>query len=114
MGGGNRASRATAPRQRWTQHVNEEWSFAQTLRHLVFITDAWASRTVLDEEVPYHPLGLPQSWYPPSDAAAVGIELTAAARLRPNAGRPRGRMAGVRGRIEAGRTDDDLGRLCRR
>lgn len=34
------------------QQVNEEWSFAQTLRHLVFITDAWASRTVLDEERP--------------------------------------------------------------
>jgi len=56
-----------------TQQVNEEWSFEQTLRHLVFITDAWASRTVLDEEMPYHPLGLPQSWYPPSDAAALGI-----------------------------------------
>src|ERR1700758_709066 len=37
------------------QQVNEEWSFAQTLRHLVFITDAWASRTILDEEMPYHP-----------------------------------------------------------
>ena len=60
-----------------TQQVNEEWSFAQTLRHLVFITDAWASRTVLDEEMPYHPLGLPQSWYPPADAAALGIDLTA-------------------------------------
>src|SRR5262249_9772211 len=60
-----------------TQQVNEEWSFAQTLRHLVFITDAWASRTVLDEEMPYHPLGLPQSWYPSSDAAALGIDLTA-------------------------------------
>jgi hypothetical protein len=32
------------------QQVNEEWSFGQTLRHLVFITDAWASRTVLDED----------------------------------------------------------------
>ncbi len=32
--------------------VNDEWSFAQTLRHLVFITDAWASRTVLDEPRP--------------------------------------------------------------
>ena len=59
------------------QQVNEEWSFAQTLRHLVFITDAWASRTVLDEERPYHPLGLPQSWYPAADAAALGIDLAA-------------------------------------
>jgi hypothetical protein len=37
-----------------TQQVNEEWSFAQTLRHLVFITDAWASRTVLDEEIEHY------------------------------------------------------------
>ena len=51
------------------QQVNEEWSVAQTLRHLVFITDAWASRTVLDEEMPYHPLGLPQSWYPAASAS---------------------------------------------
>ena len=57
-----------------TQHVNEEWSFAQTLRHLVFITDAWASRTVLDEGMPYHPLGLPQSWYAAADAAVFPVE----------------------------------------
>src|SRR5271165_5864742 len=56
-----------------TQQVNEEWSFAQTLRHLVFITDAWASRTVLDEPMPYHPFGLTQSWYPAADAHALGI-----------------------------------------
>ena len=73
-----------------TQQVNEEWSFAQTLRHLVFITDAWASRTVLDEEMPYHPIGLPQSWYPAADAAGLGIDLAARARLRRHPGRPRG------------------------
>ncbi len=60
-----------------TEQVNEEWSYDQTLRHLVFITDAWASRTVLDEPMPYHPIGLPQSWYPADDAAALGIDLTA-------------------------------------
>ena len=65
------------------QRVNEEWSFAQTLRHLVFITDAWASRTVLDEEMPYHPLGLPQSWAVISgagDPARASGALEAAAR----------------------------------
>jgi len=96
-----------------TQQVNEEWSFAQTLRHLVFITDAWASRTVLDEEMPYHPIGLPQSWYPAADAAALGIDLTA----RPDYGEilavRADRMAVMR-RIVAGLTDDDLGRLCHR
>ena len=34
--------------------MNVEWSYAQTLRHLVFITDAWASRTVLDEEIEHY------------------------------------------------------------
>ena len=32
--------------------VDDEWSFVETLRHLVFATDAWASRTILDEPVP--------------------------------------------------------------
>ena len=95
------------------QQVNEEWSFAQTLRHLVFITDAWASRTVLDEEMPYHPLGLPQSWYPAADAAALGIDLTAQPGYDDILAARADRMAVMR-RIVAGLTDADLGRLCRR
>jgi hypothetical protein len=95
------------------QQVNEEWSFAQTLRHLVFITDAWASRTVLDEEMPYHPLGLPQSWYPAADASALGIDLTAQPAYDEILTARTGRMAVVR-RIVARLTDDSMGRLCRR
>jgi DinB superfamily/Pentapeptide repeats (8 copies) len=96
-----------------TQQVNEEWSFTQTLRHLVFITDAWASRTVLDEELPYHPLGLPQSWYPAADAAALGIDLTAQPGYAEILGARAERMAVMR-RIVAGLTDGNLGRLCQR
>ena len=96
-----------------TQQVNEEWSFAQTLRHLVFITDAWASRTVLDEERPYHPIGLPQSWYPAADAAGLGIDLAAEPGYHDVLAARADRMA-VIGRIVAGLTDDGLGRLCRR
>jgi len=95
------------------QQVNDEWSFAQTLRHLVFITDAWASRTVLDEEMPYHPLGLPQSWYPAADAAALGIDLTAQPGYADILAARAGRMAVMR-RIVAGLTDAGLARLCRR
>jgi hypothetical protein len=95
------------------QQVNEEWSFAQTLRHLVFITDAWASRTVLDEETPYHPLGLPQSWYPAADAAALGLDLTAQPGYDDILAARADRMAVMR-RIVAGLTDADLGRLCQR
>ena len=95
------------------QQVNEEWSFAQTLRHLVFITDAWASRTVLDEEMPYHRLGLPQSWYPAADAAALGIDLSAQPTYADILAARADRMAVMR-RIVAGLTDADLGRLCQR
>jgi len=95
------------------QQVNEEWSFAQTLRHLVFITDAWASRTVLDEEMPYHRLGLPQSWYPAADAAALGIDLTAQPSYDDILAARADRMAVMR-HIVAGLTDADLGRLCQR
>ena len=96
-----------------TEQVDEEWSFVQTLRHLVFITDAWASRTVLDEPMPYHPLGLPQSWYPPADAAALGIDLTAEPGYAEILAARADRMAVVR-RIVAGLTDDSLSRLCLR
>jgi DinB superfamily/Pentapeptide repeats (8 copies) len=95
------------------QQVNEEWSFAQTLRHLVFITDAWASRTVLDEEMPYHPLGLPQSWYPAADAAALGIDLTVRPGYAEILAARADRMAVMR-RIVAGLSDDSLARICRR
>jgi hypothetical protein len=95
------------------QQVNQEWSFSQTLRHLVFITDAWASRTVLDEEMPYHPLGLPQSWYPARDAAALGIDLNAQPGYAEVLAARADRMA-VMHRIVAGLTDDNLGRLCQR
>jgi len=95
------------------QQVNDEWSFAQTLRHLVFITDAWASRTVLDQDMPYHPFGLPQSWYPAGDAAALGIDLTAQPSYDDVLAARAGRMAVMR-RIVAGLTDADLGRPCQR
>jgi hypothetical protein len=95
------------------EQVNEEWSFEETLRHLVFITDAWAIRTVLDEEMPYHALGLPQSWYPAADAAALGIDLTAQPGYAEILAARADRLAVMR-RIVAGLTDDSLGRACQR
>ncbi len=37
--------------------VAGEWSFAQTLRHLVLATDMWLGRAVLEIEQPFHPIG---------------------------------------------------------
>jgi hypothetical protein len=101
------------PEAALAEQVDEEWSFEQTLRHLVFITDAWASRTVLDEPMPYHPLGLPQSWYPAAEAAALGIDLAAQPGYAEILAARADRMAVMSG-IVAGLTDDGLGRPCRR
>ncbi len=38
--------------------VGGEWSFAQTLRHLVLATDMWLGRAILGIEQPFHPIGL--------------------------------------------------------
>lgn len=101
------------PAKALTQQVNEEWSFTQTLRHLIFITDAWASRTVLDEPMPYHRLGLPQSWYPDADAATLGIDLAARPDYAEVLAARASRMAVMR-QIVAGLTDENLGRPCHR
>ena len=42
--------------------VNGEWSFVETLRHLIFVTDAWFRNAVKGEAEPFHPLGLPASF----------------------------------------------------
>jgi hypothetical protein len=43
--------------------VGGEWSFAQTLRHLVMATDTWFGRAILEIEQPYHPFGQPNAEY---------------------------------------------------
>lgn len=41
------------------QRVDDEWSFVETLRHLVYATDAWVSRVILGDPDPFDPLDLP-------------------------------------------------------
>ncbi len=43
--------------------VGGEWSFAQTLRHLVMATDAWLGRAILGIEQPFHTIGEPNAEY---------------------------------------------------
>jgi hypothetical protein len=40
------------------ESVDGEWSFAQTLRHLVLATDMWLGQAILENEQPFHALGL--------------------------------------------------------
>lgn len=43
--------------------VDGEWSFAQTLRHLIMATDAWLRGPVLGMDQPFHPIGQPNVEY---------------------------------------------------
>lgn len=43
--------------------VDGEWSFAQTLRHLVMATDKWLRGAALGIDKPYHPAGEPNAEY---------------------------------------------------
>ena len=74
------------------QSVNDEWSFVQTLRHLVFAMDKWFTAPILGES--FHPIGLPNSgsvgfpWpgldydLSPSVSEALAVRAGRAARLR--------------------------------
>jgi hypothetical protein len=93
--------------------VDDEWSFVETLRHLIFANDAWASRTILDEPMPFHRLGLPHTPYPRENAAALGIDPDARPSLAEVMEVRDDRMALVRGIIN-GLTDADLERVCAR
>ena len=53
--------------------VGGEWSLVETLRHLVFVTDAWFLRSVLDLDM-FHPLGLPPTFLPRDVAPTIDPE----------------------------------------
>lgn len=47
------------PADRLHESVAGEWSFVQTLRHLVYATDVWVNRVLLGDPLPFHALSLP-------------------------------------------------------
>ena len=46
------------------ERVDDEWSFIETLRHLVFATDAWVRRGILGDPSPWDHLDLPWDQMP--------------------------------------------------
>jgi len=65
-----RASRL--PQDLLFRRVDGEWSFVETLRHLVFATDCWLFRAIHLARHPYHPWGLP--WTGPEWGREVGLD----------------------------------------
>jgi len=60
---------ATVERMRRTpgiehQSVNDEWSAAQTMRHLVFVHDSWFRRCCLGATEPFTPMGVGPAFLP--------------------------------------------------
>lgn len=94
------------------ERVEGEWSIAETLRHLVFATDAWAGRTILDRVTPFHPYGLSHTEYPPDSAAAIGLDPEARPSWAEVRKVRRERQAHVDD-IVARLGDSDLERACR-
>ena len=58
-------ARTFAPEQ-LHERVDGEWSFIETLRHLVFATDAWVCRALLGDPEPWDALDLPHDDMPDS------------------------------------------------
>jgi DinB superfamily/Pentapeptide repeats (8 copies) len=87
------------------ERVDDEWSFIETLRHLVMATDAWVSRAILGQPSPWNPLGLPHDEMP--DDAGVPCDKDARPPLDQVLALRADRMATVR-RVLAGLTDAEL------
>jgi uncharacterized protein YjbI with pentapeptide repeats len=87
------------------ERVNDEWSFIETLRHLVFATDAWVRRAILGQPSPWDPLDLPHDEM--SDRPSVPRDRAARPSLDEVLALRADRMATVR-EVIAGLTDATL------
>ena len=87
------------------ESVDGEWSFIETLRHLVFATDSWIRRAILQDPSPWHPLDLP--WDEMPDTPGVPRDRDARPPLDVVLQLRRDRMSTVRDLL-AGLTDESL------
>jgi hypothetical protein len=89
--------------------VDDEWSFVETLRHLVLAIDCWLRRMIKGIDRPYHPWGLAGSWL--TDPASWGIDPAATPSLDEVLAVRRERMDDVKQTI-ATLTPEELERVC--
>ncbi|MGH9305241.1 MAG: DinB family protein [Acidimicrobiales bacterium] len=87
------------------QSVNGEWSFIETLRHLVFATDCWIRRAILGDPTPWADLALP--WDEMPDTPGVPRDRAARPSLDEVLELRRDRMSTVREVLD-GLTDESL------
>jgi DinB superfamily/Pentapeptide repeats (8 copies) len=87
------------------ESVDGEWSFIETLRHLVFATDAWIRRGILGDPAPWDALDLP--WDEMEDTPGVPRDRAARPSLDTVLALRRDRMSTVR-QVVDGLTDESL------
>jgi hypothetical protein len=98
------------PEELLHERVDGEWSFVETLRHVMFVHDAWLRRAVLADPAPYDILDLAHDEMGEELHAALGVPLDRDARptldhvLRLLDERRR-----ITGELLAGLTDEQLG-----
>ena len=103
----------TLPEAMLHEQVNGEWSFVETQRHLLFASDAWLGNAVLEEQAPYHQLGLPAGGMSPDASSKLGLIREATPTLDQVLEPRRARMATMR-RVVDGLTEAKLDRVCGR
>lgn len=99
----------TLPEALLYERVDDDWSFVETLRHLIFATDTWLFRMVRYMARPYHPWGLAGSFL--TDPAGLGLDYSATPSLDEVLSVRRQRMDAVKETIDA-LTRDELKRVC--
>jgi hypothetical protein len=72
-----RARAEQLPESVRAERVNGEWSFVETLRHLVLAVDIWMGRMLPDVPEPFQPIGLPPGEHPEEDLRRLGLDVGA-------------------------------------
>jgi hypothetical protein len=91
------------------ERVDGEWSFLETVRHLIFVTDGWISGNVLGRTDQHHPFGMPPTFV--TDPGSLGIDPAADPSLDEVLDAREERMSTVR-KLVAEVTDGELRRRC--
>jgi uncharacterized protein YjbI with pentapeptide repeats len=91
------------------ERVDDEWSFVETVRHMLFVIDTWVSRVVLGAD-DYHRLALPPTFIR-GDLSPLGIEAGATPTLEEVMAAFEARLDTLRGVVER-LTPEELTRDC--
>ncbi len=63
------------PEETLHARVDDEWSYLETVRHLIFVTDLWVVGPVLGQTVQHHRFAMPPSFL--TEPEQLGIDMTA-------------------------------------